>query len=60
MDRNEERLNATAEQIRRELDVPGRDLTEAVHPIVCDIRNEDQVSEGSPDIGHRIVLRAEL
>ncbi|RLN21444.1 hypothetical protein BBJ28_00017968 [Nothophytophthora sp. Chile5] len=42
--RNAERLHAAAETIRSQLDAAGRDLKDVVHPIVCDIRKEEQVA----------------
>ncbi|GMF37677.1 unnamed protein product [Phytophthora fragariaefolia] len=42
--RNEERLRAAADTIRRQLDAAGRDLRDVIHPIVCDIRKEEQVN----------------
>lgn len=45
MDRNAERLEAAAEQIRRELgaSIGVRDPKDVVHTVVCDIRSEEQV-----------------
>ncbi|KAL3674232.1 hypothetical protein V7S43_000190 [Phytophthora oleae] len=42
--RNEERLRAAAETIRSQLEANGRDLKSVIHPVVCDIRKEEQVN----------------
>ncbi|KAG1712032.1 hypothetical protein DVH05_009272 [Phytophthora capsici] len=42
--RNEERLRAAAETIRSQLKANGRDLKDVIHPVVCDIRKEEQVN----------------
>jgi peroxisomal trans-2-enoyl-CoA reductase len=42
--RNEERLRAAAETIRSQLEANGRDLGDVIHPVVCDIRKEEQVN----------------